>query len=182
MPRISGYALARAGLALLVTGLLVGCGGTGTSSRQPQSPPNLGGGTVAAPQSVTVGAGQSVSGADITVPAPASNPPPNATVLGTASLTGSAQAFNTGATIKRGSTARVLLFGPGLSGSMQVSITGPNDITASSIQSIKATDGTPGVSFIAAVNGNAALGCRTVVLQTSNGDITTFSGGLEVVP
>ncbi len=134
------------------------------------------------PQAVSVASGQNVTGIDIAVPGPANNPPPNATVLGTAGLTGSAQAFNTGATISRGTTARVLLFGPGLSGNMQVTITGPSDIATSNIQSIKATDGTPGISFVAAVNGNAALGCRTVVLQTSNGDITTFTGGLEVVP
>jgi len=103
-------------------------------------------------------------------------------VLGVATLTGSGDAFNTGATIAQGATMRVLLFGPGLSGSMQVSITGPADITVSNVQTIKATDGTPGIAFMAAAAPNAALGGRTVVLQTANGDVTTFTGGLEVVP
>jgi hypothetical protein len=74
----------------------------------------------------------------------------------------------------------VLLFGPGLSSNMQVSITGPNDITISGIQSIQATDGTPGVAFNAAVASTAAVGARTVILQDANNDITTFAGGLEV--
>ncbi len=134
------------------------------------------------PTVVSVAAGQTASGINITVATPASSPPPNAEVLGTAGLTGTAQAFNTGATITRGTTQRVLLFGPGLSGSMQISVTGPADITVSSPVSIKATDNTPGIAFSATVAGNAALGCRTVVLQATNGDITTFTGGLEVVP
>ena len=75
----------------------------------------------------------------------------------------------------------MLLFGPGLSGSMQVSITGPADVAISNIQSITATDNTPGISFTAAADGNAALGARTVILQNSNNDVTTFSGGLEII-
>ncbi len=65
---------------------------------------------------------------------------------------------------------------------MTVVVEGPTDIQVSNVQSIRATDNTPGVSFTAAVSGNAALGARSVVLQASNGDITTFTGGLEVVP
>ena len=56
---------------------------------------------------------------------------------------------------------RVLLFGPGLNSAMQVTIAGPHDITVSNMQSITATDNTPGVAFTAAVAGNAALGART---------------------
>ncbi len=164
-------------------GVLAGCGGTG-GSKNPQNtppPPNLGGGPVAAPVAVGVSAGQAVSGINITVVMPASAPPPNAQVLGVANLTGPGEAFNTGGTISRGTTRRVLLFGPGLSGTMTVTITGPSDITISGIQTIKATDGTPGVAFTAAA-ANASLGARTVVLQATNGDITTFTGGLEVLP
>lgn len=97
-------------------------------------------------------------------------------------MSGSASAYNTGDVIHRGQTARVLLFGPGLSGDMQVSIRGPADITIASINTITSTTSTPGVSFVATVAPNAALGGRTVVLQNANGDVTTFSGGLEVVP
>jgi hypothetical protein len=32
------------------------------------------------------------------------------------------------------------------------------------------------------VASDAALGARTVVLQNSNNDVTTFTAGLEVVP
>ncbi len=77
---------------------------------------------------------------------------------------------------------RVVLFGPGLTAGMTVSILGPSDIQISNVQGTSATDNTPGLSFTATVAPNAALGARTVVLQASNGDITTFTGGLEVVP
>ncbi|MBV9609786.1 MAG: hypothetical protein JO187_09530 [Acidobacteria bacterium] len=40
----------------------------------------------------------------------------------------------------------------------------------------------PGVQFNITVSSSAALGNRTVFLQKSNNDITTFTGGLEVVP
>ncbi len=169
----------RIGIVLVLLGVLAGCGGGGGSSPPPSS---VGGGAVAKPTVVTVNAGQTAGGVDITVVSPASSPPPNAQVLGVASLTGTGNAFNTGATIARGATQRVLLFGPGLSGSVQITISGPSDITVSNPISIKATDGTPGISFTAAVAANVALGSRTVILQTTNGDITTFTGGLEVVP
>ena len=126
---------------------------------------------------ITVTPGQASSGVNIAVVSPASSPAPNATTIGLGTT-----AANTGTTISRGSTQTVLLFGPGLSGSMQVSITGPSDVSISNIQSITATDNTPGVSFTAAVDSNAGLGARTVILQTSNNDVTTFSGGLEIVP
>jgi hypothetical protein len=102
--------------------------------------------------------------------------------LGVAGLTGSASAFNTGDVIHRGATMRVVMFGPGLTGDMQVTILGPNDIQISNVRGTTSTDGTPGIAFTAAVSGNAALGARTVVLQTSSGNITAFTGGLEVVP
>lgn len=174
----------RTALVVLFLGVLAGCGGAGSSSSKGTAPPppNLGGGAVSPPNVVTVSAAQTASGVEVTVVPSAASPAENATVLGVAALTGTGEAFNTGSTIARGATMRVLLFGPGLSGAMQVSITGPTDITISSTQTIKATDGTPGVAFVAMVSGNAALGCRTVVLQAPNGDITTFSGGLEVVP
>jgi hypothetical protein len=65
---------------------------------------------------------------------------------------------------------------------MQVTIAGPHDITVTNMQSIQATDNTPGVAFTAAVSANAALGARTVYLKDTNGDITSFTGGLEVIP
>jgi len=77
---------------------------------------------------------------------------------------------------------RVLLFGPGLNGQMQVRIGGPADVTVSSITGVQATDNTPGISFMATVSGSAALGARSVFLQNTSGDVTSFTGGLEVVP
>ncbi len=168
--------------------MLFACGG-GTGSSQTSgggAPPTPGGGSGGAPPpssgAVTVVAGQTLSGVDIAVNSPASNPQPNAEMIGTATSLNGATATNTGTTIHQNSTMIVLLFGPGLSGNMQISVTGPNDITVSNPQSITATDGTPGVAFTAAVAANAALGARTVVLQNSSKDITTFTGGLEVIP
>jgi hypothetical protein len=161
-----------------------GCGGGGSSGKGGGvGGGGGGGGSVSAPIIVTVAAGSASSGVNITVPAPASTTPPNAEVLGVAASLSGASAFNTGGTISRATTRTVLLFGHGLSGNMQVAITGPGDISINGTQGITATDGTPGIAFTAAVDSTAALGARTVILQnTSNNDITTFTGGLEVVP
>ncbi len=77
---------------------------------------------------------------------------------------------------------RVILFGAGLNGQMQVTIGGPNDVTVTSITPTQATDNTPGISFIATASSTAALGARTVFLKNANGDMTSFTGGFEVVP
>jgi hypothetical protein len=130
---------------------------------------------------VSVAAGQQVSGIAITVPAPATSPAINAQDLGvTSGLSG--EAFNTGAQIHQGDIKTILMFGPGLSANLQISVSGPNDITVSNLQTIKATDGTPGVAFQVQVAPTAALGDRTVVLQNPKQDISTFTGGLEVIP
>jgi hypothetical protein len=129
---------------------------------------------------VQVSAGNTAAGANIAVVAP-SGTQANIQDLGVAPMTGTASAFNTGDVIHRGSTARVVLFGPGLTSSMTVSILGPNDIQVTNITGITADDGTPGISFTATVSGNASLGARTVAVQSTNGNMTTFTGGLEVV-
>ncbi len=162
---------------------LISCGGGGSTSNI--GAPSGGGGStnpngqVVPATTVTVGAGQTTQGVDITVPTV--TPPLNAEVLGVADLSASGgSAFNVGATINRGDTKRVLMFGKGLSGSLTITISGPSDITVSNPQTIKATDGTPGVAFTAAVSGSAAPGARTVILRDSSDNITTFTGGLEV--
>jgi len=156
----------------------LGCGGSSSSSGGSGGTGGVsGGGSVTAPTVVTVGGGQNVSGVDVSVVAPASSAPPNAESIGIGT-----SAANTGTTISQGTTQTVILFGPGLSGSMQVSISGPSDIVVSNIQSITSTTNVPGISFDAAVSSSAALGARTVILQATNNDITTFAGGLEVVP
>jgi hypothetical protein len=65
---------------------------------------------------------------------------------------------------------------------MTVTITGPGDITVGALSSITATDGTPGVQFPITLIGTTALGARTIVMKDTKGDITTFTGGLEVTP
>lgn len=176
-------------LVLLCLGGLVACGGSAksTSPGSPTTPPaGTTGGTnpVNSPAVVNASAGQTAAGVDVTVLAPAASPAPNAEDLGVAALTGSASAFNTGDVIHRGATQRVVLFGPGLSGNMQVIIRGPNDIQVSDLSSIQSSGSpsTPGIAFTATVSSSAMLGARTVVLQTPQGDVTTFTGGLEVVP
>jgi hypothetical protein len=180
--------LAKTGLLFLaaIVLILAGCGGGGNSSASTQTvstpPAASGGGTPpTVPIIVNVGS-QAVSGIDINVSSPASSTPPNAEVLGVSALGSGGSASDVGATISRGSTMKVLLFGPGLDGSMTVSIGGPADISFTNIRSITATDKTPGIAFDATVNSSAALGARTVILTTTNGDVTTFTGGLEVVP
>lgn len=171
--------------ALLLTCLFLGACGGGSSS-----PTSGGSGPTTAPQQTTPGTptsvdvshGTNAAGVDIIVSAPSSSPAPNAQDLGVNATTGQASASNTGGVIHRGSTMRVILFGPGLNGQMQVRIAGPNDITVSSITGVQATDNTPGISFIATASGSAALGARTVFLQTTSGDVTSFTGGLEVAP
>jgi len=157
-----------------------GGGGTGSTGGSPGG--ITGGGGISAPTVINIAGSQTASGVNIAVASPASNPTPNASSIGAATSLSGATASNTGTTISQGTTMFVLLFGKGLSGSMQVMISGPADITVSNVQSIMATDGTPGVAFQAAVSSGAALGARTVVLQDPKNDITTFTGGLEVVP
>lgn len=126
--------------------------------------------------------GGTASGVDIDVAAP-SGTAPNAQDLGVASLSsGGGSADNTGAQIHRGASMHVLLFGPGLSGDMQVRLSGPQDYTVTNRISISSTDNTPGIEFDLTMNGDAALGGRTVFLIDARNNVTTFTGGLEVLP
>ncbi|HXZ79579.1 MAG TPA: hypothetical protein VEG30_06595 [Terriglobales bacterium] len=173
----------RISVVLIFCVLLAACGGGGGSSGNSNSSGGNGGSSfpVGAPTTVTAAAGQPTTGIDITVASPTSSTPPNAEDLG-ANTQGIAS--NTGDIAHRGSTVQVILFGPGLSGNMQVTISGPSDITISNLVSIQSTDRPPipGIQFTAAISSSADLGARTVRLQDTSGNITTFSGGLEVVP
>jgi len=94
-------------------------------------------------------------------------------------------AFNTGDSIHRNETGKITLFGAGLNHSVRVTITGPPDIQLleKCSSDLMSTSGIPGMSFRVAVASDAALGLRTVVLKdTTNGAVTVFTGGLEVVP
>jgi hypothetical protein len=135
------------------------------------------------PNVVNLAAGQSATGIDIALASPSSSSSINAELLGVAAIGSGGSAFNSGDTIHRGSSMRVILFGRGLNGSLKVSISGPGDIAIANVRSIQSTDNTPGVSFDVVVAANAALGARDVILQDpNNNDITTFTGGLEVIP
>ena len=41
---------------------------------------------------------------------------------------------------------------------------------------------TPGIEFTLTLNSDAALGDRTVILIDGQNNVTTFTGGLEVLP
>ncbi len=165
--------------------MLAGCGSSGSSSgpavAAPNPPPPSGGaGSLNAP--IVVAVNGDVTGVNIEVASP-SGAAPNATVLGVASLGNSGgSADNTGAQIHRGTAMHVLMFGPGLNGNLQVKLSGPQDYSISNQISITSTQNTPGIEFDLAVNGDAALGARTVILTDSSNNVTTFTGGLEVLP
>jgi hypothetical protein len=168
--------------------LLAGCGSNGGgSSSSTNSPPSSqqpppSGGVLNSPNVVSVGGGGTVSGVDIAVVSP-SGTAPNAQVLGVAvQNSGGGSAANTGDQMHRGSTVQVLLFGAGLNGSMQVQLSGPQDYTIASKTSIVSTDNTPGIEFTLTLNADAALGDRTVILIDGQNNVTTFTGGLEVLP
>jgi hypothetical protein len=170
---------------------LAGCGGSSGSTGTTTTSGGTGGGTggtttnpaaTSPPGSPTlVSAG--TTGVNITVPGPSQNPTPNAQLLGTAATDGSANVSNTGDVIHRGTTPDVLISGPGISATSTVRISGPGDIIVTDQGGI--TDGTthkpiPGIRITLNVPPNATLGLRTVFIITGN-DMTTFTGGLEVV-
>ncbi|HZU43964.1 MAG TPA: hypothetical protein VE994_14905 [Terriglobales bacterium] len=172
-------------ILLLPVCALMACGGGGGSSV------NTGGSggasctsavAPAAPRVVTVVANQTVTNTNIAVACQASTPTPNSEDLGVGATVNGTTASNSGAQIAQGATMSVILFGPGLSGNMTISISGPNDITVSNPTTIRSTNNLPGIAFTAVVSPSAALGARTVVLQDANHDVTTFTGGLEVIP
>jgi hypothetical protein len=186
----------RVGPILVICALLIGCGGrglVGSGSNSPASDPVTTSSTnpapvpappssTGSPTTISLAPGQNVTAANITVTPLVSATPPNAQDLGVNPVSGLGMAVNTGGAIHRGSTMRILLFGPGLTGDMKVSIAGPQDINVGALQPVQATDNTPGVAFVATVAGNAAPGARTVYLKAANGDVTSFTGGLEVIP
>jgi hypothetical protein len=159
-------------------------GGTGGGTTGGSGSGSGSGGSTAptTPTAVSVSANQTTSGVDIAVVAPTGTNP-NAIALGTVAAGASGgSASNTGGSIARGSTMTVLMFGAGLSASMTVGISGPNDLTISNQTSIQST-GTPpipGIAFTLAATPSASLGARTVILQDTSNNVTTFTGGLQV--
>jgi hypothetical protein len=167
-------------LALVPAVFWTGCGGGGNNSGGGNSGNNGGGGTGAVnpPAVVSVSAGQTTPGVNIIVPTPASSPAPNATLVGA----NGSQAFSSGDVLHRNSAATVIVAGTGLNTSMKASFSGPADIAIGPLRSITFMNNSKGISFTATVPSNAALGARTLILQDVNNDITTFAGGLEVIP
>lgn len=169
-------------IILLPLALWTACGGgdSNTAGNPGGGGGGNGGGAVNPAMVVSVSSGQAVSGVNISVAAQASSPTPNATAAGA----DGSHAFSGGDVMHQNSVATVIVFGPGLNTSMKASFSGPGDIAIGPLQSVKFTDpnAPPGLRFTATVASNAALGARTLVLQDTKNDITTFSGALEVVP
>lgn len=167
---------------LLPAVLWTACGGGGGASSNSGGGGGgggTGGGAVNPPMVVSVSAGQSVSGVNISVPATTpANPGPNITLVGADGT----HAFSSGDVLHQNSAATVIVAGTGLNTSMKASLSGPADITLGALQQIKFTNGQTGLSFTATVSPTAALGARTLILQDANNFISTFTGGLEVVP
>jgi hypothetical protein len=169
---------------LFSMGFWTACGGGSSSSNNGGGNPGGGGGggggQVTPPAVVSVAAGQTTSGVNITVAGPASSPTPNATAVGADGR----HAFSTGDVMHQNSAATVIVFGTGLNTSMKASFSGPGDITVGPLQSVtfQQPNSPPGLQFTATLPSNAALGARTLILQDTKNDITTFTGGLEVVP
>ena len=159
--------------------LMTACGGD-DSSPPPGNGGGNNGGTIQAPVTVAVADGQAISGTNITVPTGTSTL--NAEMLGVLPVGSGGSAQNTGDRIQRGATGQVLMFGRGLSGSVTVTISGPADIQVSNVVTRTASDGTQGVSFDVVVDPSAAVGARTVFLQSGTTQLTSFTGGLEVIP
>jgi len=103
-------------------------------------------------------------------------------MLGVVPLENGGRASNVGDVIHRGAKMTILIFGQGLNGALTASISGPPDIVISNPRGVTSIDGVSGVSFDVAVSSNAALGARTVRLRSPHDDLTTFTGGLEVLP
>lgn len=187
----------RLSIALLALAVLAGCGGGSSSNsggRGSVPPPGSGnGGAANPPVVVNVSAGQAAAGVDVDVPAPAASPAPNATLLGATAIPAgggsvSIDLSNTGVSVRRGTSYAIALIGDGLSKNNVVSISsitisGPSDITvdSSSIKGFTTDNGKQGLSFRATIGSNAVLGARTVLLKNPQSDITSFTGGLEVV-
>lgn len=163
-----------------VAAFATSCGGGSTPCSGANCGGNSGGGgsgSLTAQNPVTVTANNDTPGVNVAVAAPASTTIPDVEFLG---ADGTGNAYPTGDVVFVGSTASVLVFGAGVSSTMRISFSGPPDIGIGTPQSITATDGTPGLRFSISVDPAAAFGARTLILQSTNNDVTTLAGALEV--
>jgi hypothetical protein len=60
-----------------------------------------------------------------------------------------------------------------------VTISGPSDITVGTPSALSAGGG---IGFRITLGGSTATGARTVFLKNAQGDITAYTGGLEILP
>ena len=173
-------------LGLLCCGaLLAGCGGVSDAARGVSTGSGV---QLSAPVIIKVAPGTTTSDVNIVVPpatGPASNAP-NAEILGVGST-----AQVTGAAVSRGTiNDAVFLCGPGLSGNMDVYVGGSNfgstvnDVVVRNIAAVSCEGGaaSSGIAFAVSASPNATPGARSIYLHSANGDIATFTGGLEVIP
>jgi hypothetical protein len=185
-------------LLVLPVALLVSCGGSSNAGNST----NGGGSQPAPPGAITVSSGATNSAVNITLPPPAANPAPNATMIGVAvpvsgggtSITlANAPAVVHLGSLPTGGQLLLALTGTGLaSGSgtsatpivTSVSLSGPNDITVSPTVHALTDNSNNGVGVGVTITlaASTATGARTVYLQNAQGDITAFAGGLEILP
>jgi hypothetical protein len=171
---------------------LVACGGGGGNSTTVNPPPTPTPPPAPTPNPVAttppsppvlVQAQAGATGVNIIVPGASQTPPSNAQFLGVAAPgSTSVTLFSTGDVIHQGATSTVLVAGPGISATSTVRISGPVDITAGPPRGIRDANNnpTPGLAVDLVVSPTAVLGARTVFIISGN-DMTTFTGGLEVV-
>lgn len=139
-----------------------------------------------APRSVFVRAGQTSSGNDIVLTDASSSPPLNISFVGLGS-TGRAFAIQ----VTRGTEASVVIFGDGLSQrdpqnpdtitpQAEVRLSGPADITLSSVTGVFSQAGRPGLRFNINVGSTALAGPRNIIVENANHDIAIAFGALVV--
>ena len=174
---------------LLLALMLAGCGSgpnsSSTSNPSPAPPPtpsgggSTGSGNLTTPVVVNVAANATTSGINITVPTTTSSF--NVEMLGVNSPGATRlSAANIGGAVARGSSAIILIFGKGLTGSETLAFSGPNDIAISGETAVTGSDGTPGIEFNVTVASSAAVGARTLRVTNSSGSASAYVGGLEV--
>lgn len=188
------HRLAVAFIAFLV--ILTACGGGRSSSTTPGGAAGPPPPTSPASGSITVAAGSTVNSVNITLPAPTASGGFNATMLGVAvpatSGSTSIQLTNSPSVIHLSQLPAtgqmiVAITGTGLATTgaspaslvTSVTISGPNDVT---VGTNNVLSGGGGIGFRITLGASTATGARTVFLKNAQGDITAFSGGLEILP
>lgn len=188
----------RLSLAVILSAFLVSCGGGSSGGGNTSSGGGTGGGgSTVPPGPVAVTSGGSFIGVNITLPAPVASPALNATMIGAAvpassgstsiTLTNAPAVIHLSSVPTSGANAGqmiVALLGNGMTTGTtslisSVTLSGPNDIT---IGTPAALTGGGGIGFRITLGGSAATGARTVFLKNAQGDITAYTGGLEILP